>query len=242
MSASKIYPPVRAALIDMDGVLYDSMKYHTLAWKRLADELGLRTSRGEFYLYEGMTGVATLDMLFRRDLGRGIDPDEARRLYARKAAYFVEMGRKELMPGAQEVMAALRDAGVRRVLVTGSAQNSLLERLDTDYPGIFAPSDRITALDVSHGKPHPEPYLRGLEKAGVSPTEAIVIENAPLGVEAGKAAGCRVCAVTTGSIPPERMAEAGADFIFPSMTALAAALPSILHPTDNDTSAIHIRP
>ena len=231
MTDKPTYPRVRAALIDMDGVLYDSMKYHTLAWKRLADELGLHTSRDEFYLYEGMTGVATLDLLFRRELGRGIDPDEARRLYARKAAYFVEMGRKELMPGAGEVLAVLRSAGVRCVLVTGSAQSSLLERLDSDYPGAFAPADRITALDVRHGKPHPEPYLRGLEKAGVSASEAIVIENAPLGVEAGKAAGCRVCAVTTGPIPAEKMRQAGADFVFPSMTALAAALPSIIQPT-----------
>ena len=53
----------KAALIDMDGVLYDSMKYHTLAWYKLAEELGVPTPRDEFYLYEGMTGAATLDRL-----------------------------------------------------------------------------------------------------------------------------------------------------------------------------------
>lgn len=225
-------PPinVRAALIDMDGVLYDSMKYHTLAWKRLADELGIPATREEFYLYEGMTGIATLDLLFQRAFGRSVRPDEAKRLYARKAEYFVEMGRKEQMPGAAEALGVLRDAGVRCVLVTGSAQSSLLRRIDEDYPGIFAPTDRITANDVAHGKPHPEPYLRGLQKAGVDARQAIVIENAPLGVESGYKAGCRVCAVCTGPIPPERMREAGASFVFPSMSALADALPAIINP------------
>ena len=125
--------------------------------------------------------------------------------------------------------AALRGAGVRCVLVTGSAQGSLLRRIDEDYEGVFAPSDRVTALDVTHGKPDPEPYLRGLEKAGVSAAEAIVVENAPLGVVAAKAAGCFTVAVMTGPIPRADFEEAGADLIFESMTGFAEALPGLLN-------------
>ena len=106
------------ALIDMDGVLYDSMPYHTLSWQRMITELGLSCTREEFYLYEGMTGRDTIDVIFQRELGRRADPEEARRLYERKARYFVEYGPREMMPGADRMIRALMDAGIGRVLVT----------------------------------------------------------------------------------------------------------------------------
>lgn len=214
----------KAALIDMDGVLYDSMKYHTLAWQRMMSEMGVECDRDEFYLYEGMTGAATIDLLYQRAFGHDCDPEEARRLYAVKSEYFKEFGTREMMPGADRMLAVLKRAGLRCVLVTGSGQASLLESLDADYPGVFAPGDRITAHDVTKGKPDPEPYLKGLEKAGVSADEAIVIENAPLGVKAGKAAGIFTVAITTGPIPVEAFEEAGADVIYPSMGAAVVGM------------------
>ena len=212
----------------MDGVLYDSMPYHALAWQKMMSEQGISTDRDEFFLYEGMTGKATVDLIFRRELGRGATDEEAERLYRRKADIFVEMGEKRKMPGADRMLAALMEHGVGRVLVTGSAQHSLLDRLDIDYPDAFDPDKRVTALDVEKGKPHPEPYLKGLEKAGVGPKEAFVIENAPLGVRAGKAAGLFTIAVTTGPVPREAFEKEGADLIFPSMEAFADALPALL--------------
>ncbi|MDE7462530.1 MAG: HAD-IA family hydrolase [Muribaculaceae bacterium] len=216
------------ALIDMDGVLYDSMPFHARSWKLMMAEQGLDLPEEEFFLYEGMTGTATIDLIFRRELGRSVSDEEARRLYARKAELFNSMGEKRLMPGADRMLRALKDAGVGRVLVTGSAQQSLLTRLEMDYPGMFDADKRVTALDVSHGKPNPEPYLKGLEKAGVPPEEAFVIENAPLGVRAGKVAGLFTIAVTTGPIPREEFVRENADLIFPSMPDFANALPELL--------------
>lgn len=217
-----------AALIDMDGVLYDSMKYHSLAWQRLISELGIPCTRDEFYLYEGMTGEATINLIFNRYYGKPCEPEHIKELYDRKTRYFVEIGHKEPMPGADRMLNVLRDAGWTRVLVTGSAQSSLITNLDIDYPGHFPDDKRVTALDVKHGKPDPEPYLRGLDKAGVDAHHAIVIENAPLGVRAGKAAGCFTIAVTTGPIPKEAFVKENADLIFPSMPALAEAIPEII--------------
>lgn len=219
---------IKAALIDMDGVLYDSMKYHTIAWHRLATELNIPATREEFYLYEGMTGTAIINLLFNRTFGKGVDDDEAKRLYSIKARYFLEVGQVETMPDANRMLNTLRDNGLDRVLVTGSAQASILDRLEADYPGIFAPTKRVTALDVTHGKPNPEPYLRGQEKVGCRPEECIVIENAPLGIKAGKAAGCFVIGITTGPIPADKMKEAGADLVFSSMTEFANTLPELI--------------
>jgi beta-phosphoglucomutase-like phosphatase (HAD superfamily) len=82
----------------------------------------------------------------------------------------------------------------------------------------------VTAFDVKHGKPHPEPYLMGLEKAGVSASEAIVIENAPLGVEAAHAAGIYTIAVNTGPLSPKVLLDAGADIVLPREGGFAQAL------------------
>lgn len=218
----------KAALIDMDGVLYDSMKYHTLAWQRMISELGINCTRNEFYIYEGMTGPATINLIFNREYGRDATEEEIRELYARKSRYFIEMGRKEPMPGADRMLHTLANAGINRVLVTGSAQNSLISSLNEDYPGMFHDNLRVTALDVTNGKPHPEPYLKGLSKARATAEETIVIENAPLGVKSGSAAGCFTISITTGPIPFEDMRNAGADLIFSSMPEFADKLPALL--------------
>lgn len=213
---------IKAALIDMDGVLYDSMPFHAGAWHKLFTDLGVTTSNpDEYYLYEGMTGADTIGMILKRELNRDTTQEERKELYARKAELFRNCGEKKLMPGAADMLGALKEKGLDTVLVTGSAQSSLLDGIEEDYPGFFPPHKRVTALDVKNGKPHPEPYLRGLEKAGVKPEEVIVIENAPLGVRSGKAAGLFTIAVTTGPIPAAEFEKEGADMIFPDMPTFA---------------------
>ncbi len=218
----------KAALIDMDGVLYDSMRGHAASWKKMCDEIGLDTDPDEFYMYEGMTGKATINLLMKRERGHEVSDEEAARLYAIKTANFRALGRAPVMPGAQRMIAALGALGMTRVLVTGSAQASLLDKLEHDYPGVFVDGRRVTALDVKHGKPYPEPYLKGAALVGADPADCMVVENAPLGVRAGKAAGCFVCAVMTGPVPREEFVKEGADLIFNSMEEFADYLEGLL--------------
>lgn len=223
----------RAALIDMDGVLFDSMPAHARAWQRMMSEEGVPCTVDEFFLYEGMTGKATIELLMHERLGHTLPEAEIKSLYARKTAYFREQGQRRVMPGADRMLRALNEAGMNRVLVTGSGQSSLLDVIEHHYPGAFPDGMRVTALDVERGKPDPEPYLMGLEKAACLPTEAMVIENAPLGVQAGHAAGCFTVAVATGPIPHTALSEAGADLVFDSMPEFADLLPSILNRCQN---------
>ncbi len=218
----------RAALIDMDGTLYDSMGNHATAWHRMMREVGVEVPRDEFFLYEGMTGAATITHLLGREMHRTPSPEEIERLYHRKTELFTEQDPVEPMPGASEVLRQFQSHGLRCVLVTGSGQSSLINRLEVDYPGVFLPGDRITSRDVKHGKPSPEPYLRAMEIAGVQPWESIVLENAPLGVQSGAAAGAFTIGVTTGPIATEKMREAGADIIFSSMPRCAEAINQLL--------------
>ncbi|MDE7448899.1 MAG: HAD-IA family hydrolase [Paramuribaculum sp.] len=218
----------RAALIDMDGTLYDSMPYHARAWERLMKEYGIECPPEEFLLYEGMTGEATIRYLFKRDLGRDVTSEEAAAIYHRKTEYFSEIAKIVPMPGADRMLSTLRSHGITRVVVTGSGQRSIIDRIDHEYPGMFPAGMVITARDVTHGKPHPEPYLRGMTLAAVEPWQSIVIENAPLGVEAGVASGAFTVGITTGPLPAQALADAGADIIFPSMPEFADELPHLL--------------
>lgn len=93
------------------------------------------------------------------------------------------------MQGAAEVLKKVKASGLQTLVVTGSGQHSLINKLEHTYPGYFKREKMVTAFDVKLGKPHPEPYLMGLEKAGVKPYEALVVENAPMGIQAGVAAG-----------------------------------------------------
>ena len=79
----------------------------------------------------------------------------------------------------------------------------------------------VTAFDVKYGKPNPEPYLIGLKKAGIEPNEAVVVENAPLGVKAGVAAGVFTIAVNTGPLPESALLDEGANLLFGSMQELS---------------------
>jgi HAD superfamily hydrolase (TIGR01509 family) len=215
------------ALIDMDGVLFDSMKNHTRAWVKLMKKNGIKCTRDEFYMYEGMTGRDIIKMKFKDGAGKNVTDDEAQALYKVKTRYFTELGDVEVIAGTFEVLQVLRQAGIKCVLVTGSGTQSMLERIDTDYPEIFD-EQRITAADVKRGKPNPEPYLKAMIKVGVQPNECVVLENAPLGVQAGHTAGCFTIGVTTGPIPEKDLYKAGADMVYKDMATLLNSLP-ILH-------------
>ena len=88
---------------------------------------------------------------------------------------------------------------------------------------------RVTSRDVTHGKPHPEPYIRGMQLAGVSPSQSIAIENAPLGVKSAATAGAFTVGVVTGPIPRAELEGAGAAIVFDSMKECAEEFPTLLY-------------
>ena len=212
---------LQAVLFDMDGVLYDSMKWHAKSWKETMDEFGIDSTPEEFYLYEGMVGHNTINHLMLREKGREATQEEKEAIYKRKTELFSEYNDGSLIPFAYDFVKKVNDEGLACILVTGSGQPTLINKLDANFHGLFKKDKMVTAFDVKHGKPHPEPYLMGLEKAGnLKPNQAIVIENAPRGVEAAVAAGIFTIAINTGPLPEKVLADAGADIVLPSMEEL----------------------
>ena len=138
------------------------------------------------------------------------------------------------MEGVEELMRKIKADGLKIVVVTGSGQNSLLKRLEDEFSGLVSADLIVTSFDVKHGKPDPEPYLRGLEKAGIKPGEGMVVENAPLGVRAAVAAGLFTIAVNTGPLPDKELADEGANLVFPKMTALRDAWETLFSAAQNN--------
>ena len=207
----------KAVLFDMDGVLYDSMPYHARSWHTSMAAFGLDMKPEEAYMYEGMRGVETIKLIARRQWNKELTDDEAAAMYKRKTEEFCACPKAKKMEGVEELMRMIKDGGKEIVVVTGSGQGSLLKRLEEDFAGLIDSRLVVTAADVSRGKPDPEPYIKGLAKAGIKPCEGIVVENAPLGVRAAVAAGIFTVAVNTGPLPDKALADEGADLISPDM-------------------------
>ncbi|MBR4042733.1 MAG: HAD-IA family hydrolase [Bacteroidaceae bacterium] len=211
---------LRAVLFDMDGVLYNSMPSHAKAWHRAMAHFGYDLPEQEAYMHEGRTGASTINIVSRRQ--RGVEESEERiqEIYRVKSQFFNEYPPAEPMPGALELLRKLQAQGLKILIVTGSGQASLLDRLNHHFPGVFCRELMVTAFDVQRGKPDPEPYLMGLQKGGLRAEECVVVENAPLGVRAAKAAGIFTIAVNTGPLPDEALINEGADLLLPSMQTL----------------------
>ncbi len=209
----------KAFLFDMDGVLYNSMPRHAVCWVQAMAKYGLSMTEQEAYAYEGMRGVETIQLIARQQKGIELTEAEAQPIYDEKSRLFHEMGDAPLMEGAMELMELLKQRGMTLCIVTGSGQRPLIRRVLNDYRRYVDEQHIVTAYDVAHGKPAPDPYLMGLQKAGnLMPHEAVVVENAPLGVEAGVAAGIFTIAVNSGNLPKESLRKA--DLLFDSMTDL----------------------
>jgi HAD superfamily hydrolase (TIGR01509 family) len=214
---------LKAVLFDMDGVLFDSMPHHAEAWHRVMHAHRMPLSREEAYLHEGRTGESTIRIVCRREQRREPSREEIESIYKEKTEAFNSFPEAKPMPGARTLIGKVKTDGLTPMVVTGSGQHSLLGRLENSFPGTFRQELMVTAFDVRHGKPDPEPYLMALAKGGLKPNQAIVVENAPLGVEAGVAAGLFTIAVNTGPLDDRVLLDAGASLLFPSMQALAAA-------------------
>ena len=211
----------KAVFFDQDGVLFNSMPFHAQSWERAMNAHGLPFTAAQTYRNEGRTGASVIQEAYRLVHGEDAPQELIEAVYQAKSDCFIRLtgGQlPELIPGIRDVLNFLHDHGVQCWVVTGSGQRNLLNSLHDIFPGIF--TGIISAFDVTHGKPDPEPYLKAWERSGFKKEECYVVENAPLGVRAGKAAGLFTIAVNTGILPDSDLAAENADRIFPNMDAL----------------------
>lgn len=211
---------LRAVLFDMDGVLFDSMPYHADAWSRVMTDAGFVFSREDVYMNEGRTGADTINTASMSQFGKSASEELIDSLCKAKCHIFDTYPPTPRMPGAIELVQKVKACGLTPMIVTGSGTPTLLDRIQSNFPGLFDENHIVTSFNVKRGKPYPDPYLLALEKGGFKTNEAIVVENAPLGVTAGVAAGLFTIAANTGPLKDEVLSDAGASLVYPSMQAL----------------------
>ena len=214
----------KAYFFDMDGVLFDSMPRHAIAWEEVMRQHGLPFTAYDCYVNEGRTGESVIREAFQKVLGRDATQEEVKTIYAEKSAYYHQLLQTTTptIPGIVDVLQFVKQQGHQIWVVTGSGMRTLLDSLNEVFPSIFQQDKMITAFDVMHGKPDPEPYLKAWERSGVAKEQCVVIENAPLGIRSGKAAGLTVYAVNTGILTKEDLSQA--DKVFDNMAELLAYL------------------
>ena len=212
----------RAYFFDMDGVLFNSMPHHAIAWEEVMKEHDLSFTAYDCYLNEGRTGESVIREAMWKARSRDATPDEIKQIYTEKSERFnllaQQAGGTVVIDGVAEVLRYVQSTGSQIWVVTGSGMRSLLDNLNNALPPVFQRDRMITAFDVTHGKPDPEPYLKAWERSGLKKEQCFVIENAPLGIRSGKAAGLTVYAVNTGILTREDLAQA--DQVFDSMAEL----------------------
>jgi len=200
--------PCRAVLLDMDGVLVDSTPAVTRVWTTWAEKHGL-LPEDVVRQAHGRPSLSTIQEL----LPHG--DHEAENLYMERGE-IADVADVVALPGAAELLCSLPEH--RRAVVT-SASRSLAE-VRLHAAGLPIPKYLVTASDIQRGKPDPEPYLQGARILGVPPAECVVIEDAPAGTVAGKAAGARVIALRT-TTPDIDLSQAGADWIVDNCSAIS---------------------
>lgn len=180
---------MRAAIFDLDGVIVNTARYHYLAWKRLANELGFDFTEQDNERLKGVSRARSLEILL--EIGNlSFDEASKQALAAKKNAWYVEyirrMDASEILPGAAEYLSLLRKRHIKIALGSAS-QNAplILERL-----GLTPLFDVIVDGHlVQRAKPDPEVFSRAAEALGISPAECVVFEDAEAGIEAAHRAG-----------------------------------------------------
>ena len=213
----------KAVLFDMDGVLYNSMPNHVVAWHKSMAHSGLVMNEADAYATEGARGIDTVRELAKQQRGEDITMEKAQEMYDLKSKIFHDMKpQPPIMEGIPQLMAQINASGLQIGIVTGSGQRPLIARLMQDFGQYLTEDHIVTAYDVERGKPNPDPYLAGLRKMGnLNPWEALVVENAPLGVAAGVAARIFTIAVNTGPLKEKVLADKGANLVLARMTDLS---------------------
>lgn len=189
---------MKGIIFDMDGVLVDSMPTHVRSWKSAFAEIaGITVTERDLYLLEGMRGMELINKIFEQE---GVtDGSLASRVHERKNRIFKSIRSSKPFEGVPEMIDAL---ACTKAVVSGSTRSDVEMIVDQDF-GREKFAAIISADDVKSGKPDPSAFLEALNRMGIRPSDAVVVENAPLGLQASKDAGIE-CFIVLNSTPLRR--------------------------------------
>jgi beta-phosphoglucomutase len=209
----------KAVIFDMDGVLIDSYRAHFESWKRAAAEHGSTYTEAQFAAGFGRT---SREVIAEQWQSEPLSDQQIAQIDQRKEALFREILSLDFpaMPGAVELIESLVEAGFR--IAVGSSGPDENVRLAIDRLGIARfLSAIVTGNDVKRGKPDPQVFLIAAEQMCVPPARCVVVEDAPVGVEAAHRGGMHAIALASTGRTVEQLA--AADLVVKSLTGLTPA-------------------
>ncbi|MDQ6722854.1 MAG: HAD family phosphatase [Thermoproteota archaeon] len=186
----------------MDGVLIDAMPYHAEAFQiAFREEADIEIDKKEIFLLEGMPGPELAREIFKREKNdKYIDDNLVEKICKRKEQLFKKNQKAKAFEGVKELIDSLNCDNCVKAVVSGASKQEVESLLDKNNLRNFYVI--VTGDDLKGGKPDPEPFQTALYKLNLKPSEAIIVENAPLGVEAAIRAGIRYI-VTLNNTPLE---------------------------------------
>lgn len=209
----------RGVIFDMDGVLVDSYQPHFETWKQSAETRGLTMTNEQFAVTFGKVSREIIHQLWG---DRTFTAQEMEEWDREKERLYRELIRKHLpaMDGADDLLAALHGAGFK-LAIGSSGPRANVELVAEKLPSGKFFNAKVTGEDVKQGKPHPDVFLTAARKLELAPKSCVVVEDSPVGIAAGKAAGMAVIAIT-GTAPQEKLA--AADTIVESLREITPAM------------------
>ena len=135
----------KAVLFDMDGVLYNSMPNHAVAWQKSMTDYGIHMTADDAYATEGARGVDTIRYMVKQQKHQEISMEKAQEMYDLKTRYFHEMPTAPIFDGVYDLMRQIKASGLTIGIVTGSGQRPLIKRLLDNF-GEFLDEDHIVAV------------------------------------------------------------------------------------------------
>lgn len=211
----------KAIIFDLDGVIVDTAKFHFLAWKALADELGMSFNETVNERLKGVSRMRSFEIILEvNDAEDKFSEEEKQALIAKKNDLYVEfishLTPDDILPGISELLDRARAAGLGMAVASVSKNApAVLSAL-----GITDKFDYVAdAAKVSKSKPDPEIFLVCAENLGVEPENCIGIEDSQAGIEAIKSAGMRSVGinVTVTSVTPDIVLSSTAELDFDSI-------------------------
>jgi beta-phosphoglucomutase len=185
---------IRGVLFDLDGVIVDTLHYHYLAWKHMFAKLGGEVSKQTVLLHEGRNSREILPILMQESRVH-IPEAQQTQFIEEKRAYYRSIVRIEQYPKAFGTIVELKKRGFKVALVTACALRNMQHSLSSAQQAHF--DFIITGDEIPRAKPFPDPYLAAARQLGLEPEECMVVENAPLGIEAARKAGMYCVAIET---------------------------------------------
>lgn len=193
---------IQGVIFDLDGVLVSTDELHYRAWKEMADAEGIPFDREVNHRLRGVSRMDSLQIILeraRRSYSEAEKSAIADRKNARYREYLLELTTDDLLPGAADMLAALRRRGIKIAVASASKNASMiLERLELN-PLLDACAD---GNDVTRSKPDPEVFLLAANRLGLAPRHCLVVEDAAAGVEAARRAGMACFAIGAASDLP----------------------------------------